>query len=117
MAHAILAAEVDRKGLPITVWSAGTWDFDGEWAAMEARLTCERNNTPMPKLLSTPLTKLDLTDVTRVFVMERSHVAPVLAASGLPPERVCLLGAFDPQQRDEEIDDPIGTDAAGFEAC
>src|SRR5207344_730861 len=117
MAHAILAAEVDRRGLPITVWSAGTWGFEDEWADMDARLTCERNNTPMPKLLSTPLAKLDLSDATRVFVMERDHVAPVLAATGLPPERVSLLGTFDPHQRDDEIEDPIGADAARFEAC
>ena len=116
MAHAILAAEAERRGLAITVWSAGTWDFEGEWAAIDARLACERHNTPMPKLLATHLPNLDLSDATRVFVMERAHIADVLKHTALPPERVSLLGTFDPQKGDEEIADPIG-DPAAFEPC
>jgi protein-tyrosine phosphatase len=117
MAHAILHAEVDRRGLPITVCSAGTWNFEGTMAAIEARLACEKHETPMPKLLASPLKKLDLSDATRVLVMERAHIAEVLAATGVMPERVSLLGAFDPKQGGEEIDDPIGSDQTAFDAC
>jgi protein-tyrosine-phosphatase len=116
MAHAIAAAEVERRGLAVSVWSAGTWDFEGEWAAIDARLTCERHDTPMPKLLATYLANLDLSDATRVFVMERAHLTQVLAQTNLPALRVCLLGAFDPEKGDEEIADPIGNPAA-FESC
>ena len=117
MAHAILAAEAQRRNLPINVCSAGTWNFEGDMAAIDARLTCERHKTPMPKLLSTPLRKLDLSTATRVFVMERAHISEVLAATGLPPERVVLLGAYDPGQGGEEIADPIAMGPAAFEAC
>jgi protein-tyrosine-phosphatase len=117
MAHAIFAAEVQRRGLLIDVCSASTWNFEGDMAAIDARLTCERHQTPMPKLLSTPLRKLDLSNATRVFVMERVHISEVLAATGLPPERVTLLGALDPEQGDEEIADPIAMGPAAFEAC
>src|SRR5262249_55610093 len=108
MAHAILAAEVDRRGIPVTVLSAGVWDFDGEPAATEAMLVCKTHHTPMPKLVSTYLPNLDLSDATRVFVMERTHVAEVLAKTGLPLDRVSLLGTFDPEQGEEEMADPIG---------
>jgi protein-tyrosine-phosphatase len=117
MARAIFDAEVTRRGLQVTVWSAGIWDFEGEWAALDARLTCERQSTPMPKLLCTHLAKVDLSEATRVFVMERRHLDEVLAKTGLPPERVSLLGEFDPQHGGEEIEDPIGEDEAAFEVC
>jgi hypothetical protein len=35
----------------------------------------------------------------------------------LPPERINLIGAFDPQRRGVEIEDPMGGDFAAFEAC
>jgi len=117
MAEAILTAEAASRELKITVWSAGTWDFEGEWAAMDARLTCERHHTPMPKLLSTHLANVDLSDATRVFVMERKHIEKVLAETALPPERVSLLGEFDPEKEGEEIKDPIGKGEAAFEDC
>lgn len=86
-------------------------------AAIDARLTCEKHQTPMPKLLSTPLSKLQLSDATRVFVMEHAHIPEVLAKTRLPPERVSLLGKFDPEQGDEEIADPIAMGPAEFDAC
>lgn len=117
MAHAILAAEVERRGLAATVWSAGIWDFEGAWAAREGRLICEKHTTPMPKLLSTHLSEVDLSCSTRIFVMERTHIAEVLEQTGVAPERVSLLGAFDPKHGGDEIEDPIGKDLAAFEAC
>ncbi len=117
MAHAILEAEAQRRGLSVEVCSASTWNFDGTMAAIEARLVCEKHNTPMSKLLTTPLQKLDLSDATRVLVMERAHIAEVLAQTGALPERVSLLGAFDSEQGDEEIEDPIGKELEAYEAC
>ena len=117
MAHAIFAAEVKRRKLPITVVSAGTWDFGEVEAVAEARLTCDKRKTPMPKFLSTHIGKIDLSSVTRVFVMEHQHVTTLLAETSLPPERITLLGKYDPQQRGAEIDDPIGQNCEAFEAC
>ena len=117
MAHAILEAEVQRRGLLVGVCSASTWNFDGTMAAMEGRLVCEKHNTPMSKLLATPLSNLDLSDAVRVLVMERAHIAEVLAQTGALPERVSLLGAFDPEKGDEEIEDPIGKEMEAYEAC
>jgi protein-tyrosine-phosphatase len=117
MAQAILAAEVARRKLPITVLSAGIWDFEGEAVVAEARQTCERHGTPMPKVVATHFSKLDLAAATRVFVMERRHAAALLAAGAVAPERVSLLGDFDPHRRGAEIEDPIGQDADAFERC
>lgn len=117
MAHAIFAAEVDRRGLRIASFSAGIWDFEGEEAALAAMRACERHHTPMPKLLATHHSNVDLSDVTRVFVMQDRHVEALREETMLPPERISLLGDFDPQQRGAEIDDPIGKEEAAFEAC
>ena len=117
MAHAILAAEVKHRGLPVTVLSAGTWDFGGAEAVREARLTCDRRETSMPKLLSTHIGNIDFSNVTRVFAMEHKHVSTLLAETAVAPERVTLLGTHDPLQRGDEIDDPIGQNCEAFEAC
>jgi protein-tyrosine-phosphatase len=117
MAQAIFAAEAARRGLQVEVTSAGVWDFDGELAAEEARLTCDKRNTPMPKFVATHIQKVAFSKVVRVFVMEHSHVAALLAETSLAPERVTLLGQYDPQHRGAEIEDPIGKDRAAFERC
>jgi len=110
MAHAILAAEAQRRGLPINVFSAGTWNFEGDMAAIDARLTCERHKTPMPKLLSTPLRKLDLSNATRVFC----DGARTSQKSSLPLD--CRLNASlcwalsTPSKASEEIADRLQWD-------
>ena len=117
MAHAIFFAEVKRRKLPITVLSAGTWDFGSTEAVTEAQLTCNKRQTPMHKLLSTHIGNIDFSNVTRVFVMEHKHVETLLAETSVPPERITLLGTHDPLQRGDEIDDPIGQNCEAFEAC
>ena len=117
MAQAICAAEVKRRGWPITVLSAGVWDFEGTEAVEGARLTCARHDTPMIKVVSTPFSKVDLAGTARVLVMERTHAATLVAEASLPPEKVTLLGTFDPHQRGDEIDDPTGQEIAAFERC
>jgi protein-tyrosine-phosphatase len=117
MAHAIMVAEATRRGLRINVLSAGVWDFEGTPAAQEALLTCKRNNTTLQKFIATPVHSADLSDVTRVFVMERDHISALLAETSLSSNRISLLSEYDPQQRGEDISDPIGQDSAAFEAC
>jgi protein-tyrosine phosphatase len=116
MAHAIFAAEAKRRNLPVDVLSAGTIDFGGALAVREARLLCDGYNTPMPKFISTCVTNVDLSGATRVFVMERNHVETLLTR-GISPDRISLLGEFDPQSRGAEIEDPIGQDPEAFERC
>ena len=116
MAHAIFAAEAKRRKLPVNVMSAGTLDFQGAMAVRDARLVCDRYQTPMPKFIATCITGADLSSATRVFVMERGHVE-ALVARGIAPERISLLGEFDPQNRGPEIEDPMGEDAVAFERC
>jgi protein-tyrosine-phosphatase len=116
MAHAIFAAEAKRRKLRVNVVSAGTLDFHGAMAVRDARLICDQRQTPMPKFISTCITSVDLSSATRVFVMERSHVDSVIAR-GIAPERISILGEFDPQNRGPEIEDPMGEDAVAFEQC
>ena len=115
MAHAIFAAEAKRRGLPVQVISAGVWDFSGEQAAPNAQLTCTRRQTPMPKLLSTHIQEIDLSRLTRIFVMEHSHVSTLLLETTVSPEQLTLLGKYDPHHCGLEIEDPIGQECDAFE--
>src|SRR5436190_6022775 len=96
MAHAIFAAEAKRRKLPVNVVSAGTVDFRGAMAVMEARLICDRYQTPMPKFISTCVTGVDLSNAMRVFVMEHNHTDSLIAR-GISPDRISLLGEFNPR--------------------
>ena len=40
--------------------------------------------------------------------MEHSHADILTREFGISPERISLLGAFDPHRRGEEIADPFG---------
>jgi protein-tyrosine-phosphatase len=79
MAHAILAAEIERRRLPATVLSAGLWAYEEGAVALNVRLICEKHGTPVPKVQSTHVDDVDLAGATRVFAMERSHVSVLRA--------------------------------------
>lgn len=117
MAHAICAAEVARRGLKITVISAGLADFEGTLVAENARLTCQKHQTWLPKFAATYIGNVDLNGVTRAFVMEKRHVPLLLRHSSLTEDQVSLLGEFDPRGRGAEIEDPMGEDIGAFERC
>jgi protein-tyrosine-phosphatase len=117
MAEAICVSEAAKRNLSIKVLSAGVADFGDMPAVAEAQLTCEQHQTPMPKLVSTYFAKVDLSSAERVFVMERSHISHLLCSPTVRPDRISLLGDFDPHSRGVEIDDPIGQDILVFERC
>ena len=118
MAQAIFAAEARARRLNVEVLSAGVWaHFDGEIAVEEAQAACRARHTPMQKLAAIHISKIDCSRAARVFVMQHSHVAAVLEETPVPPERVSLLGKYDPQHRGPEIEDPIGRDQAAFDQC
>jgi len=85
MAHAICAAELARRGLNITVLSAGLADLDGMLIDEQARQICLAHRTWLPKFAATFIDKVDLTAVVRAFVMERRHIPLLLEKTGLPP--------------------------------
>jgi len=118
MAHAIFVAEARRRGLAVDAFSASIWwGFEGEPVAAEARRTCDRHGTPLVQVTSVHHTSVDIAGATRVFVMSARHLEALREETSAPLAHVCLLGDFDPQQRGSEIADPIGGDAATFEAC
>jgi len=117
MAHAIFTAEIKKRGIPAQTISAGLYDFEGVLAAREARLACDRHNTPMPKFVSTYFRNVDLSNAVRVFVMTEDHVELLQTGSSIPAERISLLGKLDPKHRGDEIDDPIGKESAEFDKC
>ena len=117
MAHAIFHAEAVKRSLEVTVLSAGTCNYEGASVVKEVRAICERHHIPMPKLVATYIAKVDVSGATRIFAMEQMHMDYLVADPRLSPERIHLIGEFDPQQRGAEIEDPMGQDSVAFERC
>jgi protein-tyrosine-phosphatase len=105
MAHAIFVAELARPGLDCDVQSAGVIDMNGALAAANVQKVCVLWGTPSPKLESVYIAALELTNVTRVFVMEPSHRERVCAMMQVDTQRVQLIREFDPQRRGPAIED------------
>jgi protein-tyrosine-phosphatase len=108
MAHAILVAEVQKRSLNVDVYSAGVLDFSDQPPLAETAMTCLQHDTPPPKESPTWVAQLPLDSINRFLVMEHYHAEALRREFGIPPDRISLLGAFDPKRRGEEIDDPFG---------
>jgi protein-tyrosine-phosphatase len=108
MAHAILVAEAEQRQLAVNVYSAGVFDFRGAPAIPETTSTCERNNTPAPEEVATWVSDLPLQSISRFLVMEQMHADVLIYEYGVSPDRIRLLGQFDPHNRGGEIVDPFG---------
>lgn len=115
MAHAIFVAEAKQRQLAVEVYSAGVFDFRGASAIRETTATCELNKTPAPQEIATWVRDLPLEAINRFLVMERLHADVLIGSYAISPERVSLLGEFDPQNRGAEIDDPFGQSDAVYQ--
>jgi protein-tyrosine-phosphatase len=117
MAHAIFLSEVEKRKLPVDVYSAGVLDFRGAPAIADTTRTCSLHNTPPPKDVANWVRDLPLDSITRFLVMEQYHADALIGNFGVAPERVSLLGEFDPQQRGLEIDDPYSYSSDVYAEC
>lgn len=117
MAHAILVAEAGRRSLPIEVYSAGVFDFGGAPPIDETTATCALHNTPAPAEVATWVGDLPLDSIRRFLVMEQHHADVLIGFFDVEPDRVSLLGEFDPQQRGVEIADPYSQGSPVYEEC
>ena len=107
MAHAILSAEALKRSLAIDIFSAGTLDFSDQPALIETSMTCLHYHTPVPKQTPTWVAQLPLGSIDRFLVMEQRHADALRDQFGISPDRISLLGTFDPKRRGAEIDDPF----------
>jgi protein-tyrosine-phosphatase len=107
MAHAIFLAEANKRSLAVDVYSAGVLDFSDEPPLQETSVTCLHHNTPPPKESPTWVRQLPLNSINRFLVMEQHQADMLISNYGISPDRISLLGAFDPQQRGAEIADPF----------
>ncbi len=117
MAHAIFVSEVEKRGLPFEVYSAGVLDFRGAPAIDDTTRTCAQHNTPAPREVATWVGDLPLDSISRFLVMEQHHADMLIGTYGIAPERVSLLGEFDPEQRGVEIADPYSQGSVVYEEC
>jgi protein-tyrosine-phosphatase len=101
-------AEARKRSLPIQIYSGGVYDFSDQPALTETSDTCLANHTPPAKETPTWVGQLPLDSIDRFLVMEHSHADILTREYGVAPERISLLGAFDPHGRGVEIADPFG---------
>jgi len=116
MAHAIFVAEARKRSLSIEVYSAGVFDFSDAPPLDETTITCVRHNTPPPRETPTWVAQLPLDSINRFLVMEHYHAEVLTSDFGVSPNRISLLGTFDPQQRAAEIADPFGQGSLVYES-
>jgi protein-tyrosine-phosphatase len=115
MAHAIFVDEVKKKSLAVEVYSGGVFDFSDAPPLAETSRTCLQHSTPPPAGAPTWVGRLPLDSIDRFLVMEQDHADRLTSEFGVSPERISLLGTFDPRQRGTEIADPFGQGAAVYE--
>jgi protein-tyrosine-phosphatase len=115
MAHAIFVAEAKKRSLEVEVYSAGVFDFSDEPPLAETSTTCLQHNTPPPKESPTWVRQLPLDSIDRFLVMEHDHADMLTNEYGISPERISLLGAFDPKERGAEIADPFNQGSLVYE--
>jgi protein-tyrosine phosphatase len=115
MAHAIFVAEAASRELAIQVYSAGVYDFSDQPPIADTIATCLKNNTPLIKD-PTWVGELPLDSIDRFLVMEQHHANVLIRDFKVAPERVSLLGEFDPHGRGSEIDDPFDRGRVVYDA-
>jgi protein-tyrosine-phosphatase len=115
MAHAIFVDEARKRSLAVTVYSAGVFDFSDAPPLVETSNTCLQHNTPPPEKAPTWVRQLPLDSIHRFLVMEQDHAHLLTSEYGISPNRISLLGTFDPQQRGAEIVDPFGEGSLVYE--
>jgi protein-tyrosine-phosphatase len=117
MAHAIFVAEARKRSLAVMVYSAGVFDFSDAPPLVETSNTCWQHNTPPPENTPAWVRQLPLDSINRFLVMEQDHADVLTSEFGISPNRISLLGTFDPQQRGDEIADPFGEGSLVYERC
>jgi len=115
MAHAIFVAEARKRSLAIEIYSGGVYDFSDQPPLTETANTCLAHQTPPAKDTPTWVGQLPLDSIDRFLVMEHSHADVLTSEYGISPERISLLGTFDPQRRGVEIADPFGLGRQAYE--
>lgn len=115
MAHAIFVAEARKRSLAIEVYSGGVVDFSDQPPLTETSDICLAHHTPPAKGTPTWVGQLPINSIDRFLVMEHTHADMLTSEYGIAPERISLLGTFDPQRRGIEIADPFGLGRQAYE--
>lgn len=115
MAHAIFEAEARKRSLAIKVYSAGVFDFSDQPPLAETSDVCLAHHTPPARDTPTWVGQLPLDSIDRFLVMEHTHADVLTREYGISPERIGLLGTFDPRRRGGEIADPFGLGSLAYE--
>lgn len=116
MAQVVFSEAARTRGVDHLSISMGTLGLMNAPAADEAIAACADRGIDLRAHRSQGLNRMLLQRASHVFVMEAQHRDAVVAR-GVDPARVHYLGAFDPEDPREEIDDPVDQSQEVFEAC
>jgi protein-tyrosine phosphatase len=118
MGDGYLAMRLLEMGLEdVEVQSASVFYNSGSRATEGARLMAERNGFNLDFHVAQFLEDKLYDWADKILVMTQSHVSEI--ANRFPDdykEKVHLLGSFDPEQEDIEVQDPYGSSTATYES-
>lgn len=106
IAAALLADRAARRGLPLTVYSAGLAACVGDPATDHAVAVLAERGIDLSAHRSAPLTRYACDAADKIAVMTASHRDALLAA-GVAADKICVL----------DVPDPFGGDRAVYRAC
>lgn len=116
MAEYLAQAELAALGArDVLVESAGTLGLDGSPAARPAVARLRGLGIDMSGHRARELTPQMLAEADLVVVMEKGHMADVLAMAPAARDKVVLMGTLAGDGAGEEIPDPLGRDEKFFE--
>ena len=117
MAESIFAAELRARGEKGAAISMSTLGLRGRAASTNARAAVAELGLNLEGHRSQPVSAGLLGHAHVVFVMEQHHREFVIRAAPSVAPRVLLLGSFDPEGGDAEIEDPVGQPIEAFRLC
>ncbi|MGK7345963.1 MAG: low molecular weight protein-tyrosine-phosphatase [Candidatus Nitrospinota bacterium M3_3B_026] len=116
MAEYLTQAELAALGAPdVLVESAGTLGLEGAPAARPAVALLRKLGIDMSGHRARELTPEMLAEADLVVVMEKGHMADVLAMAPSARDKVVLMGTLAGDGAGEEIPDPLGHDEEFFQ--
>lgn len=114
MAEYILRAEANGAGRNVRTLSLGTLGIIGRSAASNAIIALDEIGIDLRPHRSQGISLAVLGACKHVFVMEQEHTLFIQRMAPQLAPKIQMLGAWDPEDRRETIDDPVNQDIEAF---
>ncbi len=118
MAEGILKRMLEEVGRrEVVVRSVGTGTTPGWEASPEAIEACRELQVDISGHRAQPVTLGLIRDSDLILTMQRNHSSRIVDIDPLANDKTRLLGKFDPEANEPEIDDPVGLPLPVFRKC